>query len=74
MGYCPGSCKESDMTERLNKLGLLPLFAGLLLVMCSVSQLCPTLCDPARLLSLWRLPGKNIGNGLPFPTPFSSNT
>ena len=47
VGYCPGSHKELDMTEWLNKLGLLPLFApGLLLVMCSVSQLCPTLCDP----------------------------
>ena len=31
---------------------------------CSVTQSCPTLCDPmkpARLLCLWNFPGKNAG-------------
>ena len=38
---------------------------------CSVTQLCPTLCDPhglqpARLLCPWHFPGKNIGGGCRF--------
>ena len=28
---------------------------------CSVTQLCPTLCDPTRLLCPWDSPGKNTG-------------
>ena len=36
---------------------------------CSVTQSCPTLCDPmkpARLLCLWNFPGKNAGVGCHF--------
>ena len=39
----------------------------------SVGQLCPTLCDPTRLLCPWDSPGKNTGVGrhsLPSPGIF----
>ena len=40
---------------------------------CLVTKLCPTLrphgLQPARLLCPWNFPGKNIGSGLPFPSP-----
>ena len=37
----------------------------------SVSQSCPTLCNPVpvRFLCQWGLPGKNTGILLPFPPP-----
>ena len=44
---------------------------------CSVTQLCPTLCDPmdcnpARLLCPWNFPGKNIGTvAIPSPRDLS---
>ena len=41
------------------------------MIVCSVSQSCPTLCDPmdctpTRLLCPWNLPAKNTGVGYPF--------
>ena len=41
---------------------------------CSVTQMCPTLCDPldcspSRLLCPWDFPGKHTGEGLPFLSP-----
>ena len=42
------------------------------MLMCSIAQLCSTLCNPmdqlTRLLCPWELPGKEYWNGLPFPS------
>ena len=43
-------------------------------VLCSVTQSCPTLCNPlgpqsARFLCPWNFPNKNTETGLPFLPP-----
>ena len=45
------------------------LYAKRSAVLCLVAQLCLTLCEPSRLLCLWRFSRQEYWNGLPCPPP-----